>query len=318
MLKCSTIISTKKILQTRAHRLKQTKGGKIIMNNKIIILTILLIIATIGISGCITPTDNNNTGNTTINNINNTQNNQIVIVKTEKINNSGKIIKTNKANATKIKENKKINKTASREPKISKEDIEKEIVRIMKLENPNINFTAKVYTITYLEDQTPVYIVDVYDDQGWYGYFEVNGDKGPNGNDKDGYTFLGGAVRDEVSPNETNGVTPKITHNQAQEIIQKELKEKHNITDVSCNINETQENNTLIYNINITKFNTTSNKEETIANATMNANTGEIISLNIIKKAETPEKNYTIPDDNTTTEKTPTENNQTTDNQADE
>ena len=91
----------------------------------------------------------------------------------EKVNKSGNIQTGNQSTSNTVKEDRKNNPTNVL-PKISKEDMENEIVRIMKLNDPYLNFTANA-NLTYLEEK-PVYIVDVYDDYGWYGYFEVDGE----------------------------------------------------------------------------------------------------------------------------------------------
>lgn len=255
------------------------------------ILILLIIVGVVSVSGCIHYVDskdnqsitddllNDGSSNVQIT-PNDTNNNKNIQEKdVEKINKSGNIKTANQSSSNNIKENRKDNPTNTM-PKISKEEIENEIVRIMKLNDVNLNFTANA-TLTYFEEK-PVYLVDVYDDYGWYGYFEVDGDNGPNGNDNEGYSFLGGAVRGETGTEATpiQGVMPKLSMNDARNIMDKELSD-YNIENATYNISGYLNDSIPHYNISIEKFNETSQETNNIGTAYMNANTGEIIYLNI-------------------------------------
>ena len=173
----------------------------------------------------------------------------------------------------------------------------------MKLENPKVNFTAKVYALTYDAKGNPIYIIDIFDDKGWYGYLEVDANKGPSGNDNDGYSFLGGAMRDEIQDNSTSQPTQqtsKINTSNATEIMNKELSTNHSIQNAVYEFKEMTINNEAYYNITISQLNG-NNEKTVIGYAQMNAITGEITSINILKT----ETNST----NTTTTTTTSNNN---------
>lgn len=254
-------------------------------------LILILIVGVVSISGCIhyvgsednqTVTDdllNDGSSNVQItpNDTNTEKSVESTVV--EKVNKSGNIKTGNQSNSNTLKENRKNNPTNT-VPKISKEDMEKEIIRIMKQNDPYLNYTANA-TLTYIEEK-PIYLVDVYDDYGWYGYFEVDGNNGPSGNDNEGYSFLGGAVRGETGSEATpiQGVMPKISINDARDIMNKELS-NHNIENTTYNISGYLNGSIPHYNISIENYNESSQENNIIGTAYMNANTGEIIYLNL-------------------------------------
>lgn len=263
------------------------------------ILIILLIIGVVSVSGCITFLDSENNTQTDTSN-HNPQNSNINMNKTVvNVNNSGNIkigTEESSKNIKKINSNKAHNQT----PKISKEEIEKEVVRIMKLNNLYLNFTSKA-TLIYDDKGTPFYIVDVYDDYGWCAFFEINANSGPTGNDKDGYSFDGGAVRGETGdePTPIDGIMPKISHNKAKKILDKELYTNYSINEASYRISGFVENNTPFYNISIEEFDE-DNVDRTYerGNIIMNANTGEIMNVSLKNKTNTvsnkTEKVYSV------------------------
>ncbi len=250
------------------------------------ILMLLIVVGVVSVSGCISVVDSDSNGsildsvnlgdNATDANTVSTQDDVI-----DKVNNSGNIVIGNQSSSNKIKESSK-NGLNNRTPKISKDEIEKEVVRILKLGDSYLNYTANA-TLTYLEDGTPLYVVDVYDDYGWYGVFEVNGDKGPVGNDKDGYGFDGGAVRGETGdePTPIKGVMPKLSVNQARSIMDMELKNNYSIENAYYNVTGYLEDGTPYYNITIEQSDENTHEATPIGNATMNANTGEIVAINV-------------------------------------
>lgn len=255
------------------------------------ILILILIVGVVSISGCIhyvgpednqTVTDdllNDGSSNVQINPNDTNTEKSVKPTVIEKVNKSGNIKTGNQSNSNTLKENRKNNPT-NIVPKISKEDMEKEIIRIMKLNDPYLNYTANA-TLTYIEEK-PVYLVDVYDDYGWCGYFEVDGNNGPSGNDNEGYSFLGGAVRGETGSEATpiQGVMPKLSINDARDIINKELS-NHNIENATYNISGYLNGSIPHYNISIEKYNESSQENNIISTAYINANTGEIIYLNL-------------------------------------
>lgn len=249
------------------------------MNKLTPILILILIVGVVSVSGCIhqVGSDDNQTIGTVPDNTSDTNvktgNNSINAVVVN-VNNSGNIKEGTQSTSDNIKKDRQ-SSTGNNEPKISKSRIEEEIVRIMKLEDSKLNYTAKA-TLTYVENK-PVYIVDVYDDYGWCAYFEVDGDNGPSGNDKDGYSFLGGAVRGETGDEATpiDGVMPKLSHNDAREVMDNELKTNYSITEANYNITGYLNDSTPFYNI------TVKNGSEDIGTAYMNADTGEIVYINL-------------------------------------
>lgn len=289
------------------------------MNKYTPILIILLIIGVISVSGCIHYVDGENTpsitdiagndnpvdilqGNTPSNSDTKDSENNVnsVIVK---VNKTGNIKIANESTSKTIKEKHKSN--GATQPKISKEEIEKQVINILKSENNYNDFTTET-TLIYIENK-PIYIIDIYDDKGWYGYLEVDANNGPIGNDQLGYSFNGGAFRDEVNDegtskttNNTSNETEKnslnttevtlLPENEIKDIMDNELERNYSIKDPNYNIKTFSENNTEFYNITIEALNESSNKNIT-GNATINAVTGDIISLNI---AEVDEKIYSV------------------------
>ena len=289
------------------------------MNKFTPILIILLIIGVVSVSGCIHYVDGENTpsltditgndnpvdilqGDTPSNSDtkNNENNVNTVIIK---VNNTGNIKIANESTSKTIKEKHQSNGTV--QPKISKEDIEKQIINILKSENTKNDFKTET-TLIYIENK-PVYIIDIYDDQGWYGYLEVDADKGPIGNDQEGYSFNGGAFRDEVNDEGTTKTTNNTSNetqenslnttevtllpeNEIKDIMDNELERNFSIKDPDYDIKTFRENNTEFYNITIEALNESSNKNIT-GNATINAVTGDIISLNL---AEVDQKIYSV------------------------
>lgn len=237
-----------------------------------------VIIAVVAVSGCIHTVETEN--NQTVTDIEN----QSLINDTgdadvTKVNKTGNIQTSDQSASDKIKKDNK--KEGDNKPKISKSDMEKEIVRIMKLENPNVNYTAKA-TLIY-QNNNPVYVVDVYDDFGWYAYLEVDATTGPEGNDNDGYAFLGGAVRGETGdePDQIDGVMPKLSVNDAREIMDKQLKNNYSLEEVTYTIIGYLNDSTPHYNISIEKYNEDTQETEDLGIAYMNADTGEIIYINM-------------------------------------
>lgn len=255
------------------------------------IIILILTIAVVSVSGCIHTVDSND--NSTITDIAlQNDNNDVNETDVTKVNKTGNIQTSNQSASDKIKNNRE---KEGKEPKISQSDIEKEIVRIMKLDNPKINYTAKA-TLTYI-DKKPVYLVDVSDDFGWCAYFEVDGDNGPSGNDEEGYSFLGGAVRGETGdePVPIDTVMPKLSENDARDIMNKELKNNYSIEEITYKISGYLNDSTPYYNISIEKYTQNSDKTENLGIAYMNANTGEIIYCNITEE-ESADTNNTSND----------------------
>ena len=245
------------------------------------ILILIIITAVVSVSGCIhyVDSDDNSTISDVILQDDNTSNNNVENTVVSKTNKTGNIQSGTQSTSDKIKKNRE--KNGNTEPKLSKSDIEKEIVRIMKFDNPKLNYTAEA-SLTYV-DNKPVYIVDVYDDFGWCAYLEVDGDNGPEGNDEEGYAFLGGAVRGETGDeaNPIDGVMPKLSKNEAMEIMDKELKNSYSIEEPSYDITGYLNDSTPHYNITIEKYSEKLRENENIGTAYMNANTGEIIYINM-------------------------------------
>lgn len=290
------------------------------MNKFTPILILLLIIGVVSVSGCIhyvdggdTPSisdvagnnnpidilEGNNPSNSDTKNVEKNVKNATIV----KINKTGNIKIANESSSKTIKE--KHQSTNTTQPKIPKADIEKQVINILKSENPNTDFTTET-TLVYIENK-PIYIIDIYDNQGWYGYLEVDADNGPIGNDLEGYSFNGGAFRDEVNDerttknttntsNETEKNSLNITEenllqeNEIKDIMDNELERNYSIKNPDYNIHTFSENETEFYRIKINALNESSNKNIT-GNATINAVTGEIISLDI---TEVDEKIYSV------------------------
>ncbi len=263
------------------------------------ILILLVIVAVVSLSGCIhyVGQDDNTIDITDLNNSPESNAPQI-----ENINKSGKIKIANQSTSDAIKQANQ-NNNINIKPKISKEEIETQIIQIIKYYTPNKDFTANA-TLIYVENR-PIYIVDIYDAEGWYGYLEVDADKGPAGSSQEGYSFEGGAFRDEVNDKgniensaNTPGKTQKndvnnttiIPENEIKDLLNKELKTNYSIENPDYTIEKFNENNTEFYNVTIDALNKSSNKNVT-GNATINAKTGEIISLNI---TEVNQKIYSV------------------------
>ncbi len=265
-----------------------------------IILILLIIITVVSVSGCIHYVGQEN-GTIDITDINNSPENNDPQI--EKINKSGNIKIANQSTSNTIKQEKQ-NNNINIKPKISKEEIETQIIQIIKNDNSDDDFTANA-TLIYIENK-PIYIVDIYDSEGWYGYLEVDADNGPAGNSQDGYSFNGGAFRDEVNdkgnikntnntPSETqknsiDNTTEILPENEIKDLLNNELKTKYSINNPDYTIQRFTENDTEFYNITINALNESSNKNIT-GNATINAESGEIISLNI---TEIKEKIYSV------------------------
>lgn len=290
------------------------------MNKYTPILIILLIIGVVSVSGCIHYVDGENipsitdiTGddnpvdilqgdNPSDSDTKNTEKNvnTTVIVK---VNKTGNIKTANESASKTIKEKHQSNSTT--QPKISKEEIEKQVINILNSENTHNNFKTET-TLIYIENK-PVYIVDIYDDKGWYGYLEVDADNGPIGNDKEGYSFNGGAFRDDANDEGTTKTTNNTSNetkenslnttevtllpeNEIKDLMDNELERNYSIKNPDYKINTFSENNTEFYNVTIEALNESSNK--TIkGNATINAVTGDIISINI---KDAGEKIYSV------------------------
>lgn len=258
------------------------------------LLILFLIVGVVSISGCISvidSDDNSSITDTISQNESSTdtiQTTQSDVIKT--VNQSGNIVVGKDESSNIIEKN---NAEETNVPKISKDEIEKEIVRIMRLNNPYCNYTANA-TLIY-KDGTPVYVIDVFDDFGWFGYFEVNGNTGPVGNDQEGYGVDGGAVRGETGdePNPIEGVMPKLSVNKAREIMDSELKTNYSIENATYIVNGYLKDDDPYYNITIEEYDENTQTTNTIGTADMNANTGEIISLNITtnKKQEATSDN---------------------------
>lgn len=253
------------------------------------ILILILIVGVVSISGCITVLNSNDTPTNTINN-NNSQNQPTTEISVKQsvvnVNKSGNIQIGTEDNSKKIKNNNHKQEDKA-QPKISKDEIEKEVVRIMKLGDSYLNFTANA-TLIYNDDGTPYYIVDVYDDYGWYGYFEINANNGPSGNDKEGYSFDGGAVRGETGdePTPIKGIMPKLSVNDARQLLDKEVKANYSVNNPSYMVSGFVENNTPYYNITIEE--TGSNGDTTPKGyAIMDANNGKIINISLEKENNT-------------------------------
>lgn len=254
------------------------------------ILVLLVIIAVVSVSGCVHYVGQENES-IDISDINNSPENNLPQI--EKINKSGNIKTANQSTTKAIKQQNQ-NNSINIKPKISKEEIETQIIQIIKNDNSNKDFTANA-TLIYVENR-PVYIVDIYDQKGWYGYLEVDANNGPTGNSQEGYSFNGGAFRDEVNDkgnientvntpdkNQTDGLnntTQVLPENEVKQLLDKELKTNYSIENPDYTVQTFNENNTDFYNITINALNQTSNNNIT-GNATINARTGEIISLNI-------------------------------------
>lgn len=262
------------------------------------ILILILIIGVVSISGCISIVEPENDTQSINNNQTNPNQNNQTNIHVQNINKSGNIIITTPDNATKTKNKiKDVKNQTTQTPKISKEDIEKEVVRIMKLNEKHLNFTANA-TLTNKDDGTPYYIVDVYDDYGWFGYFEIDANNGPKGNDKDGYSFDGGAVRGETGdePTPIDGVMPKLSYNDARKVMDKELENNYSLHDQEYEIKGFLKDNLPYYNITIEEIGE-DNTQKTIGTAILDANTGEIISINLKNddvKKNTTQKVYSV------------------------
>ncbi|MBE6485825.1 MAG: hypothetical protein E7Z85_03155 [Methanosphaera stadtmanae] len=290
------------------------------MNKYTPILILLLTIGVVSVSGCIhyvdggdSPSISNVIGNDNPMDIlqgddssnSDAKNTQDSVKKTTiaKVNKTGNIKIANESTSKAIKE--KQQSTSTTQPKISKVDIEKQIINILKSENPNVDFTTET-TLVYIENK-PIYVIDIYDNQGWYGYLEVDAENGPIGNDQLGYSFNGGAFRDEVNDegttktttnnsNETekNGLnTTEVTllpEDEIKEKMNSELERNYSIKNPTYVISTFSENNTDFYNITFNALNESSNKNIT-GNATINAETGEIILLKLV---EVDEKIYSV------------------------
>ncbi|MEE1116992.1 MAG: hypothetical protein VZR33_03015 [Methanosphaera sp.] len=286
------------------------------MNKFTPILILLLIIGVVSVSGCIHYVDGGNSPSISDVSENNNplevlqgENNSDSDTKTAektlvaKVNKTGNIKIANESTSKNIKEKHQSNGNV--QPKISKADIEKQVINILKSENPNTDFTTET-TLVYIENK-PIYIIDIYDNQGWYGYLEVDADNGPIGNDLEGYSFNGGAFRDEVNDegtaktatntsneNEKNSLNSSesnlLPENEIKNIMDNELKTNYSIEESDYNINKFSENDTEFYNVTISALNKSSDKNIS-GNATINAKTGEIISL---KLSEISEKIYSV------------------------
>lgn len=264
------------------------------------ILVLLVIIAVVSVSGCIHYVGQEN-DSVDITDINNSPENNLPQI--EKINKSGNIKIANQSTTNAIKQQNQ-NNSINVKPKISKEEIETQIIQIIKNANSDKDFTANA-TLIYIENK-PVYIVDIYDSEGWFGYLEVDADNGPTGNSQEGYSFNGGAFRDEVNdktnventvntPGETqknglNNTTELLPENEVKNLLDKELKNNYSIENPDYTIEKFNENDTDFYNVTIDALNQSSNNNIT-GNATINAKTGEIISLDI---TEVSEKIYSV------------------------
>lgn len=259
------------------------------------VLIIILIIGVVSVSGCITVLDSENNTPTepTINNPQNQTTNVNIKNTVVNVNKSGNIKTGTEENSKQLKNDDK-NTQNRQSPKISKDEIEKEVVRIMKLGDPYLNFTATA-TLIYNDEGTPYYIVDVYDDYGWYGYFEINANTGPTGNDQEGYSFDGGAVRGETGeePRPIEGIMPKLSTNDARQIMDNELKTNYSVNNPTYTFSGFVENNTPFYNISIQEIN--DNGDITpIGSAIMDANTGEIINITLEKENSTLSQNEKV------------------------
>lgn len=91
-----------------------------------------------------------------------------------------------------------------------------------------------------------------------------------------------------------DGITPKITPNDARKIMDKELKTNYSIDNAVYTISGYVENGTPYYNISIEKFDEKTSKNTVIGNAIMNANTGEIINNTLEKAAENRNNNEKV------------------------
>ncbi len=281
------------------------------------ILILILIIGVVSVSGCIhyvdggdTPSitdfvgDDNPIGILGDDSSNSDTDNVETPVKNStinKVNKTGTIKLANESASKNIKT--KHQDTGNTEPKISKEAITKEVIEIIKNDNPDKNFKSET-TLVYI-DNKPVYIIDIFDEEGWFGYLEVDADNGPIGNDQEGYSFNGGAFRDEVNDksitkntDDTSNENEKTSLNNdnllpeddIKKVVDDELKTNYSIENAKYNMTTFSENNSQFYNITITALNESSDKNIT-GNATVNALTGEIISLNI---TEISQKIYSV------------------------
>lgn len=261
------------------------------------VLILILIVGVVSVSGCISILDSDD--NTTVTDnitadgieVQDSDENLEASVVTH-FNNSGNIIVSSEENSEKIRNTSSdIDESKKQEPKFSKEEIEEKVVKILELSDPYLNFTANA-TLYYQEDGTPFYLVDFYDDYGWYGFFEINALTGPIGNDEDGYSVDGGAVRGETGdePRPINGIMPKLSQNDAREILEKELNSKYSIDNLVLPlVTGFIKDNNPYYNVSIESYDEDSVSTENLGYAIIDANSGEIISINLKEEAKTSE-----------------------------
>jgi hypothetical protein len=203
-----------------------------------------------------------------------------------KVNKTGNIKTADKKESDSIKENKKMDNTTT-EPKISKKEIETIIINIMSSENSGKKYTADATLIN--ENNVPIYIVDIYEDGEWYGYLEVDANKGPEGTAETGYGFKGGAFKEEISENNST----ILKDDDVEDLLDKELETNYTVEDVKYNITTFTQDNREFFNITLEGINKTSNKT-VIGNVTMDALSGEIISMNITEIIKNNSKNQKI------------------------
>ena len=240
------------------------------------LVSILLVVAVVGISGCISSDNTTASGNAMDLDLNDT----------------GSVVSVDSGDDVHKKQeaNMKSKKDNGDKPRISEEDVINKLKE--KYSNEDVNYSFKVVKLVYDDDKSPIYIVDVYNESGIIGYYGIDAVNG---------SVVEGAFNDEVhvnddktqndtsqdnntNDNSTNdsseasvNASHKLSEDDAKRLVKEKLDKEYNITSNTFKVSESSVNSTSAYDVEVLS----DESGELLAKVCVRRDSGDVLSLNI-------------------------------------
>ena len=175
-------------------------------------------------------------------------------------------------------------------PRISEEDVINKLKE--KYSDDDVNYSFKVVKLVYDDDESPIYIVDVYDESGIIGYYGIDAVNG---------SVVEGAFKDEVyvSDNKTQNDTRqdnstddnstidnsnssvdashRLSEDDAKRVVKDKLAKEYNVSSNTFKVSEGTVNSSSVYDVMVLS----DESGEVLARACVRRDSGEILSLNV-------------------------------------
>ena len=240
------------------------------------LVSILLVVAVVGIYGCITSDNTTASGN----------------AMNLDLNDTGSVVSVDSGDDVHKKQeaNMKSKKDNGDKPRISEEDVINKLKE--KYSDEDANYSFKVVKLVYDDDESPIYIVDVYNESGIIGYYGIDAVNG---------SVVEGAFKDEVHVNDdktendtvednsTDGnstndsseagvnASHKLSEDDAKRIVKDKLGKEYNISSSTFRVSESSVNSISAYDVEVLS----DESGEVLAKACVRMDSGEVLSLNV-------------------------------------